>query len=264
MAEGQVTSRDRTPAAREALAERTLALFREAEASPARRQQIVDEVVTTHLWLAESLARRFGNRGEDDEDLLQVARTGLVEAARRFDPSQGAFLGFAIPTISGVLKRHFRDHGWVVRPPRRTQELASLMWRQWPELVQCLGALPTDADLARRLGTSPASVRQARSASLGYHSASIDAALSRGLSFESADGVRELERTEARLIIAEALCTLSDAERTLLRLRFCDQRSQADIAAELGTSQMQVSRLLGRVLGKLRVIVGSDQADLAS
>src|SRR5829696_3640414 len=124
---------------REDLAERTQNLLLEAEtAELARRQQIIDEVVCSHLWLAETLARRFLHRGEDEEDLVQVARTGLVEAAQRFAPEQGAFIAFAVPTITGVLKRHFRDHGWMVRPPRRTQELASGIWQQWPALVQAV------------------------------------------------------------------------------------------------------------------------------
>ena len=133
----------RPRSAREELAERTRALLLEAEtAGPLRRQQLLDEVITSHLWLAEKLARQFRHRGVDDDDLVQVARTGLVEACLRFDPHQGSFVGFAEPTISGVLKRHFRDHGWTVRPPRPTQELAASIWRRWPSLVQEMGSLP--------------------------------------------------------------------------------------------------------------------------
>ena len=128
---------------REELAERTHDLLIAAQtAGPVERQRILDEVGAAYLWLAETLAHRFMHRGEDNEDLIQVACTGLVEACRRFDPDQGSFVGFAVPTITGVLKRHFRDHGWVVRPPRPTQELASIIWRQWPTLVQQMGALP--------------------------------------------------------------------------------------------------------------------------
>src|SRR5215207_2656682 len=105
-------------AQRQELADRTVALLTGArQVGEEERQQIIDEVVTSHLWLAETLSRRFLHRGEDEEDLLQVARTGLVEAARRFAPEQGAFIAFAVPTITGVLKRHFRDHGWMVRRP---------------------------------------------------------------------------------------------------------------------------------------------------
>ncbi|HJV12489.1 MAG TPA: sigma-70 family RNA polymerase sigma factor [Propionibacteriaceae bacterium] len=243
---------------REELAKRTHNLLIEAEtAGPTRHQEILDEIVCSHLWLAETLARRFLHRGEDEEDLLQVACTGLVEACQRFDPHQGSFVGFAVPTITGVLKRHFRDHGWVVRPPRPTQELASIIWRQWPTLVQQMGAVPCTRDLAAELGEPVGAVQQARFASQGYSASSIDAAMSRGISFSSNETDEDIDRTEARLIIDEALAELDDAERRLLWLRFYEQRSQSEIAEEIGTSQMQVSRLLARLMIKMRVIIGS-------
>jgi RNA polymerase sigma-B factor len=246
-----------TQVSREELAEHTQNRLIEAEtAGPAERQQIVDEVVTSHIWLAETLARRFSHRGEDEEDLLQVACTGLVEACRRFDPHQGSFVGFAVPTITGMLKRHFRDHGWVVRPPRPTQELASTIWRQWPTLVQQMGAVPGPRDLADELGEPVRAVKQARCASQGYSASSIDAAMSRGICFCSNETDEDIDRTEARLIIDEALAKLDDGERRLIQLRFFEQRSQSEIAEEIGTSQMQVSRLLSRLLLKMRTIIG--------
>jgi RNA polymerase sigma-B factor len=246
-----------TQVSREELAEHTQNRLIEAEtAGPAERQQIVDEVVTCHIWLAETLARRFSHRGEDEEDLLQVACTGLVEACQRFDPHQGSFVGFAVPTITGVLKRHFRDHGWVVRPPRPTQELASTIWRQWPTLVQQMGAVPGPRDLADELGEPVRAVQQARFASQGYSASSIDAAMSRGICFCSNETDEDIDRTEARLIIDEALAKLDDDERRLIQLRFFEQRSQSEIAEEIGTSQMQVSRLLSRLLLKMRTIIG--------
>jgi RNA polymerase sigma-B factor len=245
-------------AQRQELADRTHALLIKArEVGEDERQQIFDEVVTSHLWLAETLSRRFLHRGEDEEDLLQVARTGLVEAAQRFDPEQGAFIAFAVPTITGVLKRHFRDHGWMVRPPRRTQELASGIWQQWPALVQTIGAIPSAKDLANQLGESVGAVQQARFASHCYSPASIEAAVARGMSFSSTESDEEIDRTEVRLIVSTALDQLTDYERQLLWYRFYEQRSQAEIAAAIGTSQMQVSRLLCRVLGKLRSIIGT-------
>ena len=246
-----------TQVSREELAEHTQNRLIEAEtAGPAERRQIVDEVVTSHIWLAETLARRFSHRGEDEEDLLQVACTGLVEACRRFDPHQGSFAGFAVPTITGVLKRHFRDHGWVVRPPRPTQELASAIWRQWPTLVQQMGAVPGPRDLADELDEPVRAVQQARFASQGYSASSIDAAMSRGICFCSNETDEDIARTEARLIIDEALAKLDDDERRLIQLRFFEQRSQSEIAEEIGTSQMQVSRLLSRLLLKMRTIIG--------
>ena len=245
------------PTARDELAERTRELLIEAEtAGPVRRQQILDEVVTSHLWLAEKLARHFLHRGEDEEDLLQVAYTGLVEACIRFDPYQGSFVGFAEPTINGVLKRHFRDHGWTVRPPRPTQELAAIIWRRWPTLVQEMGALPRASDLAAELGAPVTAVQQARMASEGYSALSIEAAMSRGASFSSDETDDDKDRAEARLIIDRAVETLEESERRLIWLRFFEQRSQSDIATELGISQMQVSRLLTRLLLKLRSVIG--------
>jgi RNA polymerase sigma-B factor len=244
--------------AREELAGRTRALLIEAQtAGPVRRQQILDEVVTSHLWLAEKLARQFLHRGEDEEDLVQVAYTGLVEACLRFDPHQGSFVGFAEPTIVGVLKRHFRDHGWTVRPPRPTQELASVIWRRWPTLVQEMGTLPCAKDLAQELGAPVSAVQQARLASEGYTASSIDAAMSRGVCFCSTEADEDIDRTEARLIIDRAVEQLDESERRLIWLRYFDQRSQSDIAHELGISQMQVSRLLSRLLLKLRGIIGA-------
>lgn len=246
------------PSAREELTERTRVLLIEAEtAGPVRRQQIHDEVVTSHLWLAQRLARQFLHRGEDEDDLVQVAYTGLVEACLRFDPHQGSFIGFAEPTITGVLKRHFRDHGWTVRPPRPTQELASVIWRRWPTLVQEMGALPCARDLAEELGAPVSAVQQARLASEGYTASSIDAAMSRGVCFCSSEADEDVDRTEARLIIDRAAAQLDESERRLIWLRYFEQRSQSDIAHELGISQMQVSRLLSRLLGKLRGIVGA-------
>jgi RNA polymerase sigma-B factor len=247
-------------AGREELAERTHELLLEAEtAGPVRRQQILDEVITSHLWLAEKLARQFLHRGEDEEDLIQVAYAGLVEACLRFDPRQGSFIGFAEPTVSGLLKRHFRDHGWTVRPPRPTQELASMIWRRWPTLVQEMGTMPCSQDLADELGASVKAVQQARMASEGYSALSIDAATSRGVCFCSPDTDEDTDRAEARLIIEQAAAELEESERRLIWLRFFEQRSQSDIANELGISQMQVSRLLSRLLIKLRRIIGAPE-----
>jgi RNA polymerase sigma-B factor len=245
------------PIPREELAERTRDLLIAAETGgPAQRQQSLDEVVTSHLWLAEKLARRFMYRGEDADDLVQVACTGLVEACQRFDPHQGSFVAFAVPTITGVLKRHFRDHGWAVRPPRPTQELASAIWGQWPKLVQQMGTMPGVRELAAELDAPVNAVEQARFASQGYSACSIEAAMSHGACFCTSETDEDIDRAEARMIIDEALLQLDDDERQLIRLRFYQQRSQAEIAEKIGTSQMQVSRLLSRLLAKLGVIIG--------
>ena len=247
----------RQQVSREDLATRTHDLLVAAEtAGPAQRERIIREVVTSHLWLAETLARRFMHRGEDQEDLIQVACAGLVEACQRFDPHQGSFIGFAVPTITGVLKRHFRDFGWVVRPPRPTQELASTIWRRWPTLVQQMGSLPRSQDLADELGEPVRAVQQARFASLGYSASSIDLAISRGSCFCSNETEEDIDRAEARMIIDKALADLDEDERRLIWLRFYEQRSQAEIAEEIGTTQMQVSRVLSRLMIKMRSIIG--------
>jgi RNA polymerase sigma-B factor len=210
----------------------------------------VSPLVLEHLWLADSMARRFRGRGEDDDDLQQVARCALLEAARRYDPAQGPFAPFAAPTISGVLKRHFRDHGWVVRPPRQTQQLALRITQQWSEVAQERGGLPTDAELADSLDESVATIREARCASQGYRTVPIDGLTSMAVSAAGDDP--GYEQCEARVLVRETWELLSAEEQDLLWMRFWEQRSQSDIATRIGTSQMQVSRLLARILARLR------------
>ncbi len=213
-------------------------------------------LVLDHLWLADAIARRFRGRGEDEDDLRQVARCGLVEAAGRYDPAQGAFAAFASPTINGVVKRHFRDHGWSVRPGRSTQQLALQITKHWSEVAQGGGTEPTDRDLAGSLGASVADIRKARVASQGYRSVSIDAAPSIEASASMDDP--EFERSEARMLVAQTWPLLDDAERRLLRLRFWENRSQSDISGLLGTSQMQVSRLITKTLAHIRQLLEID------
>ena len=246
---------------RRRLAERTHELLvQAADADPATRQACLDEVVTSHLWLARTICRRFLHRGEDEDDLWQVACIGLVEAARRSDPHQGPFIPFASSTISGLLKRHFRDHGWVIRPPRRTQELQLRMWRQWPDLAQSVAGIPRDDQLAARLGESRAEIQLAQRAGDCYRLLSLDHSPAVQAAVPPAEQ-RELDSVEAHLIVAAALTQLTAEECRLLRLRFFEDRSQAEIAEVLGTSQMQVSRLLARLLRKLRTIVGPLDGD---
>jgi RNA polymerase sigma-B factor len=240
------------------LAERTTAVLTAARSAPPdERSRLEAEVVEDHLWLADSLARRFHHRGEELDDLEQVARAGLVEAVQRFDPAYGPFISFAVPTINGVLKRHFRDHGWLVRPPRRTQELAAEVRRLWPDLAQVLQSDPSSAQLARALEWPVEAVEEARRAIQWYSSSSLDSALARGVVFASEDATAELTRREAKLLLARVWPELTRAEQELLILRFYDELSQAEIAVRIGTSQMQVSRLLARLLRRLRTLIGS-------
>ena len=243
------------------MAAHTPSSVRDAATLPAdERHSMMDDVVLEHLWLAETIARRFAYRGQDLDDLIQVARGGLIDAVRRYDPDHGDFLPFAVPTITGVLKRHFRDHAWSIRPPRETQELALQVRRLWPSLVQQLGAEPTVDQLAELLGASVASVRQAIRAAGCFRHTSLDAALETGLSFAAPAGGDEIAACETRLLV-QRMCSYLDAdERALLWMRFYEERSQSEIAAALGTNQMRISRLLSRVMAKLRDSIGDEFA----
>jgi RNA polymerase sigma-B factor len=253
-----------TASGRESAAEKTTRLLRQArDAAPCERARLQNEVVTSHLWLADSLARRFHHRGEEAEDLQQVARFGLVQAVQRYDPEHGPFLAFAIPTISGCLKRHFRDHGWLVRPPRRTQELAAQLRQEWPDLIQRLHTDPTEADIADYLGQSIALVREASGANHCYRPSSLSTL--QGTALAEPTATDELATCESRMVISRAWSQLTADERVLLTMRFYEDRSQSAIAAELGVSQMQISRLLSRTLLRLRTIIGGlDTVELAS
>lgn len=221
-------------------------------------QQDRDELVLQHLWLSDTIARRFRGRGEDDDDLQQVARCALLEAANRYEPDKGAFPPFAGPTISGVLKRHFRDHGWVVRPPRQTQQLAVRITQQWSEIAQAHGCVPTDQELADSLNESVSDIREARRASQGYRTVPLDSPTS-PVAHAGVDD-SGFDDCEARLLVQQTWALLSPEERKLLRMRFWEQRSQSDIAERIGTSQMQVSRLLSRLLSRLRRQLADDSA----
>ena len=252
--------------ARLGLADRTAEAFAAASSlSPAERAEQLEQVITDHLWLADSIARRFLGRGQEADDLVQVARSGLVEAVRRFDPEQGPFIAFAVPTITGVVKRHFRDHGWFVRPPRRTQELAARIRSEWPDLVQQLKSEPSGTDLAERLTESRSAVQEAQRAGQWYGSSSLDAAEASGFSIACATGALEQDRCEAHLLLGRAWPHLTRSEQRLLSMRFYEEKSQSEIASQIGTSQMQVSRLLARTLRRLRALIGTvDATPIAS
>ena len=247
----------RLPHWHDELAVRSDELLHQARiAAEPERTDLLEQVVLEHLWLARRLAQRFANRGEDLDDLIQVARTGLVEAAQRCDPDQGPFLAFATPTILGRLKRHFRDHGWLVRPPRRTQELLSSIRQEWPDLAQLLGTVPNERELSQTLGEELAEVRRAQHASHGYRASSLETIAFRTEFVGSSESLEEMDRAETRLLLHRALAGFTENDRELLRLRYQEQLSQADIAQAIGTSQMQVSRLLTHVHARLRVIIG--------
>jgi RNA polymerase sigma-B factor len=227
-----------------------------AEYHRTRDLEIRDQLVAANLRLALHLARRFANRGVSLDDLEQVASLGLLRAIDRFDPSRGLeFSTFATPTITGELKRHFRDKGWSVRVPRRVQELHLLLNATVADLTHQLGRSPTIAELARATRSSEEEVLEAMEAAQAYRSASIDGQA--GSHHEAGDaqlGVDDLGlfQAENRLLVEELLAHLAPREQLLLRLRFYDEMTQQQIAERLGVSQMHVSRLLARCLEDLR------------
>jgi RNA polymerase sigma-B factor len=216
-------------------------------------------LVERFLPLARQLARRYVRGGEPLDDLNQVASLGLLKAIDRFDPSrETAFSSFAVPTILGELKRHFRDKGWSVRVPRDLQELAVKLEPTSEQLLHQLGHAPTLAEIAERLDTTVELVLEAREAAAAYRAVSLDrprddddeAADPLGQSVGIDDpgfGVAEDSATVERL-----MRVLSEREREVLRLRFAEDLTQAEIGERVGVSQMHVSRILRQAIGRLR------------
>ena len=223
-----------------------------------------DQLVTAHLGLAEYLARRFANRGEPLDDLIQVASVGLLKAVDRFDPERGLeFSTYATPTIVGELKRHFRDKGWAVRVPRRVQELHLRLSKVVSNLSQDLGRSPTISEIAERAQASEEEVLEAMEAGRAYRFASLDAPGggeddAQSLSAQLGEDDPLLSGIEHRVALSPLIAALPRREQIILHLRFFEGLTQSEIANRLGISQMHVSRLLARSLAKLR---GSAEED---
>lgn len=219
-------------------------------------ERIVEEVVTLYLDLCSNMAGRYEGRGVEHDDLVQVARLALVKAVRGYEPGHApAFAAYAVPTISGELKRWFRDRAWVVRPPRRVQELRVNLQSVRADLEQKLGRTPTDADLAEAIGVSVEDVREVASASTGFRPLSLDCSPADderpGLSAFLAADDEEMEGADDRVCLAKALTELDDDERELLRLRYVEGMTQREIGEARGISQMQVSRTLRRITARI-------------
>jgi RNA polymerase sigma-B factor len=219
----------------------------------ALRNQLVEE----HMRLAEFLARRFSHRGESPDDLRQVALVGLLKAVERFEPDRGLqFSSFATPTITGELKRHFRDKGWAVRVPRRIQELHLELDRTVADLNQELGRPPTPAEIAQRAGVLEEDVLESMEAGSLYRLASLDSSRSDDEAAASpAQRLGELDHelgaVENRVAVGEMLSVLPEREQKIVYLRFFEGLTQSEIAERIGISQMHVSRLLVRSLETL-------------
>ncbi|TDU91822.1 RNA polymerase sigma-28 (SigD/FliA/WhiG) subunit [Kribbella voronezhensis] len=217
-----------------------------------------DGLVALHMPLVEHLARRFRNRGEPYDDLVQVATIGLIKAVDRFDSDRGVeFSTYATPTILGEIKRYFRDKGWAIRVPRRLQELRLSLTAATAELTQELGRAPTVAELSDRLGLAPDLVIEGLESANAYNTLSLDAPDQNEADATTVlDGLggedEALESVEYRESLKPLLAQLETREKRILTLRFFRGMTQSQIAEEIGISQMHVSRLLARTLTELR------------
>ncbi len=228
-----------------------------------RERSLRDELVTAHMGLAEYLARRFTNRGEPLDDLVQVAALGLLKAVDRFDPERGLeFSTYATPTIVGELKRHFRDKGWAVRVPRRVQELHLRLGSVVSMLSQELGRSPTIGEIAQAAAVSEEEVLEAIEAGHAYRFTSLDAPSGNdddmSLSAELGEEDQGLIDSEHRVTLSPLIAQFPPRERMILHLRFFEGLTQSEIAGRLGISQMHVSRLLARALAQLRTQAEDD------
>ncbi len=230
-----------------------------APTTPAARAAMIER----HLGLARHLALRYRDRGEPLEDLVQVASLGLVKAVDRFDPARGVrFTTFAVPTILGELRRHFRDRGWAVHVPRDLKETTLRVSRA---LGDHGGRSPTPAELARETGLTVESVVEALEVAGSQHALSLDAPTGSEdeggatlLDFVDAHD-EELDRAQERVILSQLAHVLDAREQSILRLRFEEDLTQSEIGERIGVSQMQVSRLIRGALTRLRVV--ADGAD---
>lgn len=239
--------------------QRTAELFEQAaKAEGAERDRLIDEVIVTNTSVAKTIAKRYANRGVPLEDLEQVACLALVRAARKFDGERAEdFLVYAVPTIRGELKRWFRDHGWTVRPPRRLQELQSDVLRARDDADDSTGGVPTSDEIATRLGVDRSEVDEALAVRGCFAPTSLDAPVDADgdgapLGQLLAAGEDDVERAETRVILRQALSRLSPREQLIVKLRFADDLTQGEIGERIGVTQMQVSRLLSKVMATLR------------
>lgn len=247
-----VAARHDQVAARHELADRLLA---QAEVSdPGTADRLRQEAVLLTLDLPERVARRYQGRGIDSDDLVQVGRVALVKAARGYRSGHGnGFASYALPTILGEVKRHFRDCGWAVRPPRRLQEVRAQMSGEEDRLTQSLQRWPSVSELAEALEVEVEELRSARQSGAAYTATSLDLSSEEGavvdvVAAESAD----IDRLLRLRVVCQKVNRLSERERLIVHLRFVEEKTQSEIGAVLGVSQMQVSRLLSAIIAKLR------------
>jgi RNA polymerase sigma-B factor len=229
------------------------------------RSRVVESIVGLYLPLCTSMAQRYDGRGVEHDDLVQVARLALLKAINRFVPGRGrSFAAYAVPTMSGELKRHFRDRGWMVRPPRRIQELRKDVTERRAAVEQELGQSVTDREIAQALDLAVQDVRELGRSMSCFRPLSLDTPVGEAqpeptatLAYEDAD----FELVENRVCLAKGLAQLDHRSRTLLALRYGDELTQREIGDALGMTQMQVSRTLARVLCHLRATLDAGEYD---
>ncbi|MBW1600474.1 RNA polymerase sigma factor SigF [Streptomyces sp. JJ38] len=236
--------------------------LRTLDEGTAEHQYVRNTLIEINLSLVRYAARRFRSRAGETEDMIQVGTIGLIKAIDRFDPQRGVeFTTFAVPYIMGEIKRFFRDTSWSVRVPRRLQELRIDLAKAGDELTQRLGRSPTTAELAQRLGLSEEEIIEGLVASNGYTAGSLDAGAEEpgdhhGNGPSIADRIGEsdpaLEGIENIQALRPLIARLGEREKRILCMRFGEEMTQAQIGAELGLSQMHISRLLSRTLATLR------------
>ena len=233
-----------------------------SSAPEARRRRLRDELICHCLPFANRMASRYGGRGEPIEDLQQVARVGLINAVDRYDPERGSFTAFAVITICGEIKRHFRDKTWGVHVTRRLQDLAMEVQRTTVVLTNQLSRAPTDREVAAHLEVDEEDVRQARECVASHSPVSLSTPIDPDRPQELGDVVGRaddaLESLTDRITVAELIHRLPDRIQRMMVLRFYGNLTQAQIAAQFGVSQMHVSRLLNRGLAWLRAAMLSD------
>ena len=225
------------------------------EAGTSEHEKIRAALIERHLPLVTFMARKFADRGEPLDDLIQVGTIGLIKAIDRFEISKGfEFSTFATPTIVGEIKRHFRDKTWAVRVPRRLQELGASVTKAINELTQKLDRSPTPKEIAKHLGITVDEVAEALESNSAYSTISLDITSDTSTSIRDTFGALDeaLEGVEYRESLKPLLAQLEDREKRILQMRFFENLSQSQIATELGISQMHVSRILNKVLSHLR------------
>lgn len=234
-----------------------------------QRALLLREIVTLNLGVAEAIAQRYRGRGVPEDDLCQVAYEGLVKAVGRFDPSvSDDLLTYAVPVIRGEVQRYFRDSGWMIRPPRRVQELRFKLQSLHEDLAHELGRTPTDAEVVDRLECTPQDLREASAANGCFLPTSLDRPVGpSGDSVSLADLLPDSEAgtaaAEARVLLHPLLRGLPARDRLVIKLRFFDDLTQEDIGRRLGVTQMQISRILSRILDTLRRRLEDSESDAA-